>query len=181
MEQTGINGKANELQRKLVQEAEGKLKTILEEMDQELETFNARMETPNISGKKISNRRKIWDWGTMGISSALGIAAAATLPILPLAIALGISATVVGLVGRILRRWFGDRDKRRQEALWEITPELHRNLNTLETSTRDHLQEWLKDSLLGGLVDRVIRQFNGPGKGFPRLVPAFEQRDKLWE
>ena len=89
----------------------------------------------------------------MGISSALGIAAAAGFIIPPLAppfLVLVISAAVVGLVGRILRRWFGDRDKRRQEAIGEITPELHRNLNTLEASTRDHLQEWLKDSLLGG-------------------------------
>ena len=158
VEQVGINGKANELQTELVQEAERKLKTLSEEMDQELEAFNAKMEAPDISGKKIRNHRRVWDWGTMGISSALGIAAAATFPIPPLAIALGIAAALVGLAGRILRGRFGDRDKRRQEAVGQITPELHRNLNTLEASTRNHLQEWLKDSLLGGPVDRVIRQ-----------------------
>ena len=161
VEETGINRKANELQRTLSQEAERKLKTLSEELDQELETFNGRMETPDISGKKIHNHRKIWDWGTMGISSALGLAAAAGFvipPLAPLSLVLVISGAVVGLVGRILRGWFGDRDKRRQESIGQIIPELHRNLNVLEASTRNDLQEWIKDSLLGGPVDRVIRQ-----------------------
>ena len=44
------------------QEAERKLKTLSEEMDQELEAFNAKMEAPDISGKKIHNHRRVWDW-----------------------------------------------------------------------------------------------------------------------
>ena len=180
VERIGINGKANELQRKLSQEAERKLRTLSEEMDQELEPFNAKMEAPDISGKKIRNHRKLWSWGTMGISSALGIAAVTTSPILPLAIALGIAAAVVGLAGRILRGRFGDRDKRRQEAIGQITPELYRNLNTLEASTRNHLQEWLKDSLLGGPVDRVIRQLEKADSDTLRAARYYrEQADSL--
>ena len=64
VEQAGIDGKANELHTELVQEAERKLKTLSEEMDQELEAFNAKMEAPDISGKKIRNHRRVWDWGT---------------------------------------------------------------------------------------------------------------------
>ena len=158
VEETGINGKANALQRKLSQEAERKLKTLSEEMDQELEAFNAKLEAPDISGKKIRNQRKLWSWGTMGISSALGIAAVAAAPIPPLAIALGIAAALVGVAGRMLRGRFRDGDKQRQEAIGQITSELHQNLNALEATTRDDLQEWLKDSLLGGPVDQVIRQ-----------------------
>ena len=183
VEQAGISGKANALQRELIQEAARRLRTLLEEMDQELEAFNAKMEDPDISGKKIHNQRRVWDWGTMGISSALGIAAAAGFiipPLAPLSLVLVISAAVVGLVGRILRRWFGDRDKRRQEAIGEITPELHRNLNTLEASTRNHLQEWLKDSLLGGLVDPVIRQLEKSDSDTFRAARYYrEQADSL--
>ena len=87
---------------------------------------------------------------------------------------------MVGLVGRILRRWFGDRDKRRQEAIGEITPELHRTLNTLEASTRSHLQEWLKDSLLRGPVDRVIRQLEKAESDTLRAAGYYrEQADSL--
>ena len=169
VERTGINRKAAELQRELVREAEGKLKNLLEEMDQELESFNAGMEAPNISGKKKPNRRKIWNWGTMGISSALGLAAvAAGIVISPLAalpLLLGISAAVVGLVGRLLRNFFGNRDKQRQEAVAKITPELHQNLDDLEASIGNRLREWLEDSLLGGPVDRVIGQLEKADSG----------------
>ena len=183
VEQVGINGKTNQLQRELIQEAEQKLRTLSEEMDQELEHFNAKTEEPDISGKKIRNHRRIWDWGTNGISSALGLAAAAGLvfpPLAPLSLVLGISAAVVGLVGRILRRWFGDRDKHRQEAIGEITPELNRNLDALEASTRSHLQKWLRDNLLGGLVDRRIEQLEKAGSDMFQAARYYrEQADSL--
>ena len=183
VEQADINGKMNQLQRELIQEAEQKLRTLSEEMDQELEHFNAKTEEPDISGKKIRNHRRIWDWGTNGISSALGLAAAAGLvfpPLAPLSLVLGISAAVVGLVGRILRRWFGDRDKHRQEAIGEITPELNRNLDALEASTRSHLQKWLRDNLLGGLVDRRIEQLEKAGSDMFQAARYYrEQADSL--
>ena len=185
VEQTDINGKANELQRILSQEAERKLKTLLEEMDQELETFNARMETPDISGKKIRNHRKILDWGTMGISSALGLAAMAGRlipPLAPFSIALNIAAAAVRLAGRVLRGRFSDRDKQRREAIGGITSELNLNLNTLEASTRVQLQEWLKDSLLGGRVDHIINHLEKAGSDTFRAAGFFrEQADSLNE
>ena len=184
-EQAGISGKANDLQRKLSQEAERKLKTLLEEMDQELETFNARMETPDISGKKIRNHRKILDWGTMGISSALGLAAMAGRlipPLAPFSIALNIAAAAVRLAGRVLRGRFSDRDKQRREAIGGITSELNLNLNTLEASTRVQLQEWLKDSLLGGRVDHIINHLEKAGSDTFRAAGFFrEQADSLNE
>ena len=179
VERAGVNRKANELQRDLVQEAERKIKTLIEEMDQEMEALNAVMETPNISGKRMHNHRKIWDWGTLSISSALGLAAAAGFvfpPLAPFTAALVISAAVVGLVGRILRRWFGDRDKQRQEAIGQITPELHRTLNELEASTRNCLLEWLEDDLLRGPVDREIGHLERAGSAFLRAARYYREQ-----
>ena len=185
LEQTGINRKANELQRKLSQEAEQKLKTLSEEMNQELETFNARMEIPNIFGKKIHNYRAIWDWGTRGMSSALGLAGRAGRlipPLAPLSTVLSIAAVAVGLAGRVLRGQFPDRDKQRQEAIGRITSELHQNLNTPETSTKVQLQKWLKDSLLGGRVDHIINHLEKARSDTFRAAEFFrEQADFLNE
>ena len=185
LEQTGINGKANELQRKLSQEAEQKLKTLSEEMNQELETLNARMEIPNIFGKKIHNYRAIWDWGTRGMSSALGLAGRAGRlipPLAPLSTVLSIAAVAVGLAGRVLRGQFPDRDKQRQEAIGRITSELHQNLNTPETSTKVQLQKWLKDSLLGGRVDHIINHLEKARSDTFRAAEFFrEQADFLNE
>ncbi len=176
VERAGINRKANELQRDLVREAEGKIKTLVEEMDQEMEAFNVRMALPNISGRRIHNHRKIWDWGRWGISSALTLAAVASASIPPLAIGLGITAALVGLVGRRFRGRFGDRGKQRQEALDQITPELHRTLNELEESTSNHLRGWLADNLLGGTVDQVIGQLERAGSDTLRAARYYREQ-----
>ena len=151
--------------------------------DQELETFNARMEAPNISGKKMHNFRKIWDWGTIGISSVLGLVAAAGWlipPLAPFAVAATIAATVVGSAGRALRNRFSDRDEQRLQAIGQITPELHRILDSLEASTRAQLQVWLKDSLLGGEVDRVTKQLDKAGSDTLHAARYYrEQADSL--
>ena len=87
VEQADINGKIEwQLQRELIQEAEQKLRTLSEEMDQELEALQREdRRTRTSPARKSATTGRIWDWGTNGISSALGLAAAAGLVFPPLA------------------------------------------------------------------------------------------------
>ena len=162
VEQAGINRRVQELQRELQQQTVRKVKTLTEEMDQELELLSPELEIPDVTAGRFSNYRRIWDRGTLGISSALGIAAAAAIVTFPpLAPPLGIAAAVVGVIGTILRGLFGNKDKKRREAISRISPELYRSLDQLESSIRTGFRKWLNESLMEQQVNRTIGQLEG--------------------
>ena len=156
--QTDIHKQVRKLQDDLQQEVSEKVTTRIAEIVQELKDLQFRSEPLTIDASKISNHRKAWDWSIQGISGALGIAAIAALPIPPLAVALGIAAGVVQAIGMRFRRMFGNKAKGRQEAIGQIAPELHKNLDEVEDTLRTQLTDWLDKQLIGQQIFGLIQQ-----------------------
>ena len=148
----GIGRRVQELQRDLHQQMVDKFNTLFQEMDQELQGIQANISQPDLNTGPISDYRKRWNWGTTGVTSLLGIATTIsmfTFP--PLTVPLVIATAVVGAIGRFIATRFGNRAKRRAEAIARITPELHRNLDQIQLDMEGTIgARWLADDLIGG-------------------------------
>ena len=156
-----ITKRAGQLQKELQEEANEKVKIRIAEIGQELEDLQFRLEPLTTETGKIANHRKIWDWTMQGITATLGMAAVAVLPtpLFALSIPLGIAASIVGTIGLLFRRIFGNKAKRRQEAIQVISQGLHKSLDDLENTLRKQLTEWLDNQLVGQQIANVVRQF----------------------
>ena len=62
------------------------------------------------------------------------------------------------MINRKFRRVFGDKDKRRREAIDGITTVLYRCLSEGESSIRQKFQQWLDETLIGQQVNWTIKQ-----------------------
>ena len=159
VEGAGINERVRELQQDLHQRVVDKIYTLAQELDQELRRVQATINQPDLMTGPIADHRKRWNWGTTGITSALGIAAtisAFTFP--PLAIPLGIATAAVGTIGRIIGRFLGNKTERRQEAIAGITTELHGYLDQIQSDTKGQLDTWLRHDLIERHLDTAIAQ-----------------------
>ena len=156
----GIEGGLQDLQRELQQQVDEKVKTLIDEIGQELELLSHDFESPHIQAGNIRNYRRYWDWGTLGTVSILNVAAMAVTPtpLAPLAGPLRMAAGALGVINRIFRGVFGDKDKRRREAIDGITTVLYRCLSEGESSIRQKFQQWLDETLIGQQVNRTIKQ-----------------------
>ena len=156
----GIEGGLQDLQRELQQQVDEKVKTLIDEIGQELELLSHDFESPHIQVGNIRNYRRYWDWGTLGTASILNVAAMAVTPtpLAPLAGPLRVAAGALGVINRIFRGVFGDKDKRRREAIDGITTVLYRCLSEGESSIRQKFQQWLDETLIGQQVNRTIKQ-----------------------
>ena len=166
VQSAGIDRKVRELQEDLHQRIVDKVNTLIRELDQELRIVEATMVQPDLIAGPIADHRRRWNWGTIGVTSALSIAAtisAFTVP--PLAIPLGIATAVVGIIGRIIGRFLGDKAKRRQEAISRITPELHKHLDQRQSDIKGQLERWLQNDLIEQQVNTAIAQLESAVTG----------------
>ena len=162
----GIDRQVKELQQDLQQRTVDKVNTLIQELDQELQSIQATIMQPDLITGPIADHRKWWNRGSIGVTSALGIAttiSAFTFP--PLAIPLGIATAVVGIIGRIISRFLGDKTKRRQEAIGRITPELHKHLDQLRSDIRGQLERWVRKDLIEHQVNTAIAQLEAAATG----------------
>ena len=162
----GIDRQVKELQLDLQQRTVDKVNTLNQELDQELQSIQATIMQPDLITGPIADHRKWWNRGSIGVTSALGIAttiSAFTFP--PLAIPLGIATAVVGIIGRIISRFLGDKTRRRQEAIGRITPELHKHLDQLRSDIRGQLERWVRKALIEHQVNTAIAQLEAAATG----------------
>ena len=158
----GIDRRVKELQQDLYQQIADKFNTLFQEMDQEFQGVQANISQPDLNAGPIRNHQRIWNWSARGISSALSIASLATGgPMTPPGIALGIAAIAVGVIGEFVGRFFGNKAERRQEAIARITPELHKNLDQIQSGIQGQLERWLADDLIEERVNPAIAQLEG--------------------
>ena len=155
VESAGINERIRELQAQLQTQARIKISTLVEEIGHELENVQARFSRTNLKAGPIRDHRKIWNRGVTGITSALGAAALAAMFVFPpLASPLRILTGAVGLIGKGLGSLFGNKAKRRQEVVSQITPVLEESLNRIESQLRRDMDKFLR-------VDLIDTQING--------------------
>ena len=156
-----ISKRAVQLQKDLQEEANEKLKTRIAELGQELEDLQFRLEPLTMETGKIANHRRTWDWTTQGISHTLAATAGILFftPLSPLSLPVGITAAIVQGISLLFRKIFGNKAKRRQEAIQVISTELHKSLDDLEKTLSHQLTDWLDNQLIGTQMASVIRQF----------------------
>ena len=171
----GINGRVQELQRDLHQRVVDKVNTLIQELDQELRIAQAPVVQPDLVTGPIADHRKRWNWGATGVTSALGIAttiSAFTFP--PLAIPLGIATAVVGIIGRIIGGFLGNKAQRRQEAIARITPELHKHLDQIQSDLKRQLDRWLRNDLMEQQVNTAIAQLESAATGIQQAAAFYQ-------
>ena len=161
VQSANIDHRAREAQEELQNQVSDKIRTLTEDIGQEIKSVQTRLVTTTIAAGRIRDHRKIWNWGAIGVSGALGVAAAAAAvsiipPLAPFALPLAIAAGAVGIVGKLSGRFFGNSAKRRQEAVARIRPELERHLDQLETQLRRDLDVFVRTDLLGTHVNGAI-------------------------
>ena len=100
-----------------------------------------------------------------GISAGVGLTALASaaglaIPFLavPITWPLVLGAAAVLGVGMLVGRLFGNRAKRRQEAIGRIVPELQQHLNEIESQVRRDFEQWVERDLTGGMIAELIGQ-----------------------
>jgi hypothetical protein len=71
----------------------------------------------------------------------------------------------VGIIGRIISRFLGDKTRRRQEAIGRITPELHKHLDQLRSDIRGQLERWVRKALIEHQVNTAIAQLEAAATG----------------
>ena len=174
VESIGINGRAREVQEQLQEQVRGKIRTLVEEIDYELITAQARFGTTTIHAGYIRDHKRIWNRTVTGVTSAIGTAAAAaffTFP--PLAVPLGIASVAVKLIGSFLSKLIGDRAQRRQEATAKIRTDLEENLDQIEGQLKRDMDKYFR-------ADLVETQINGTIHTLETLQESANQAAKFY-
>ena len=98
-----IERRTEEAQQQLQQQVSDKLRTLNEEIGQEIKNIQTRLTMTNITAGRIRDHRRTWNWGTLGASGVLGIAYAAAAasiipPLAPFTLPLAIAAGAAGIL-----------------------------------------------------------------------------------
>ena len=157
VESAGINERAREVQEQLQEEVREKIRTLVEEIDYELITAQARFIRTNIEAGYIRDHRRIWNRAVTGLASAFGAAAiAARFTYPPLAVPLGFASIAVKKVGSFFSRRFRDKAKQRQDEIAKIKTNLEENLNQIERQLKREMDRYLKMSLADTHINGTI-------------------------
>ena len=157
VEQAGIESGVQEAQQELHQACADRAQSLAAEVEQELASLVMRFEGPGIAAGPIRDHRRIWNWSMQGVSSGLGLTALA-LPFLtnPITLPLVLGAAVLVGLGLLVGRLFGNRAKRRQEAIGRIVPKLQQHLNEIQSQVRRDFDRWVERELTGGIIVELI-------------------------
>ena len=184
-----IDQKCQALQKQLAAECQEYFKQLVADIQQELRMLENQFQTVDMNTGKITDTRRRWNWGVDLTSGGImvSLVALAALNVWnpagwALVVVLG-AVSLAGVVGRLMGRLFGNRDKKRQEAIAEITPQLRQNVDGIERQVRDGMKKWL-DDFTRQHVNQAEAQFNqlvqsqGNMAGLIRSVSA-RQRESL--
>ena len=155
VESAGINEQLGELQAHLQTRARMKITTLVEDIAYELETVQAAFSRTIIEARPLRDHRKLWNWAVTGVTSAIGMAAIIVPPAAPL---LKLLALTAGLIKKALSGLFGNKAKRRQEAVSRITPLLENNLNQIERQLRRDLDKLIRVELVDTQINGTINK-----------------------
>ncbi|MCY4558129.1 MAG: GTPase domain-containing protein [Chloroflexi bacterium] len=165
VEQARIESRVQEAQKELHQACADRAQSLAAEVEQELASLAMRFEVPGIAAGPIRDHRRIWNWSIQGVSAGLGLTALASyaglaLPFVanPITLPLVLGAAVLVGLGLLVGRLFGNRAKRRQEAIGRIVPKLQQHLNEIQSQVRRDFDRWVERDLTGGIIAELIRQ-----------------------
>ena len=161
-----IEREAKALQESLARECREYFEELIQEIQEEIRILEMSFQKVSIETGPIRDTRRRWNWGVTGVTGGVttGLAAAALLNFWnPVGWAAGgVAAAVVAadvisrfLIGRI----FGSRDKKRREAIAEITTKLRESMEDIENQIRNSMRQWF-DDLTAQYLDKVTASLN---------------------
>ena len=174
-----INRSIQEAQKELHQACMDKAKSLVAEVEQEMAILATQFKGPGITAGPIRDHRKIWNWSVQGVSAGLGLAgfAGALLFLVnPITGPLVLATAVVIGIGMSVGRLFGNKAKRRQEAISRIVPKLQQHLNEIEGEARRDFDRWVQRDLIGGIVAKLIEQLEDAARNAGHAAHFYRQQ-----
>ena len=183
-----IEREAKALQESLARECQEYFEELIQEIQEEIRILEMSFQKVSIEAGPIRNTRRMWNRGVGLASAGLGgvtagfFWAGAALGWNPLGWALigtGVVISIAGLMGRII----GSRDKKRREAIAEITTKLRESMEDIENQIRNSMRQWL-DDLTAQYLNKVtaslnsLAQSNGQAAAVTRDI-AWRSNDDL--
>ena len=183
-----IEREAKALQESLARECQEYFEELIQEIQEEIRILEMSFQKVSIEAGPIRDTRRMWNRGVGLASAGLGggtavlYLAGAALGWNPLGWALigtGVVISIAGLMGR----FFGSRDKKRREAIAEITTKLRESMDDIENQIRNSMRQWL-DDLTAQYLNKVtaslnsLAQSNGQAAAVTRDI-AWRSNDDL--
>ena len=139
----GLQRQAQKLQRQLHDECRHALAEIAREIEAEFELVGDLAGDRTISMDPVFDGKRAWHWGTLLLSSGLGLAA-----LILASSPLGWAAGGVAIVGRLVSLLFEDREIKVRRQRKELAKRLNENVDDIEHSLRQGLEDWFEHKLL---------------------------------
>ena len=171
VESHNLTGKTDTLQKELINESKKALNEIARELKSELECVSKLSINHHIKMDTIFNTKFFWKLGVGGIAVALGIAALFTS--LPLGV-----AVAVGWVGRLISRFFDDRETKARKARENLRKRLSRNVDNMGKNLQKSLKNWFYQELLKKQIYVCLEDMDMITSGLFKLSDA--QRELAW-
>lgn len=172
----GIKQKSEKLISHLSEDCKKAMQKIARELKSELSLVADFSADRSIKMDGIFDSKLWWNWGTLCLSSGLGIATIFTGG-LALAI-VGIGAVVVGIGGWLVSFLFDDREKKAHQARKKLSKKLSDNINKMEHNLRKQLQGWFYKELLEKQIYALLNDFDSVISALFELADA--QRTLAW-
>lgn len=145
-----IEQQTEEAQRRLSDKFRQRVETLIEELEEEIRLANMQIERADIQTSRIRDTRKWWNRGVAiggvglsGVTASLW-ASGSILGWNPVGWALLGAGAILGITS-FLGGLFKSKDTKRREAVAKITPQLRDNLNGIERSIREAMNQSLKE------------------------------------
>jgi len=172
----GIQHKSEKLISRLSEDCKKALQEIARELKSELAFVADFSADRSIKMDGIFDSKRWWNWGTIGLSSGLTIAALFAGG--PIGWALGIGAAVVGIGGWLLSFIFDDREKKARQARNKLSKKLADNITKMELNLRHQLQNWFCKELIENQVYTLVNDISTITSALFELADA--QRTLAW-
>ena len=165
-----IEREAKALQESLARECQEYVEELIREIQEEVRLLEMSFQNVSIETGPIRDTRRMWNRGVGLASAGVGVVTAglylagAALGWNPLGWALigtGVVISIAGLMGR----FFGDRDKKRRDAIAEITAKLRESMDEIENQIRSSMRQWL-DDLTKQYLNRVTASLNSLAQSY---------------
>ena len=183
-----IEREAKALQESLARECQEYFEELIQEIQEEIRILEMSFQRVSIEAGPIRDTRRMWNRGVGLASAGLGAVTAglylagAELGWTPLGWALIGMAVVISIAG-LMGRFFGSRDKKRREAIAEITTKLRESMDDIENQIRNRMRQRL-DDLTAQYLNKVtaslnsLAQSNGQAAAVTRDI-AWRSNDDL--
>ncbi|OAT84199.1 hypothetical protein A6P54_02565 [Bacillus sp. MKU004] len=170
---TGVNEKLTKFQRSLVEDCKKALSEVSRELKKELLYVSKFANDRDISMKGIFDTKRWWNWGTLGISGGLGVAA-----IIIGSGPLAWGAAAVGGIGWLVSLFLEDREKKAKKNREKLSEKLHENIDKMENKLRRELTNWFETDLINSQVNVLLNDFGVVTSNLFELADL--QRDLSW-